>query len=96
MQQIPVKLQGRKLYIGESPQLIVDIDTQKNYLVVSGKTLPYQKEVRLSPDLLQGKRPEVFRAAVNFYYQQASKVAEGIKFAEAYRNRANTTIREKK
>jgi hypothetical protein len=93
---IPVTKQGNILRIGKSPQLIVNLDTQENYIETSGQVIPYHKQVHFSPDLIRGERAEVFQAAVKYYYGQASTVAEGMKYAEVYRGKANTTVREVK
>ena len=91
---IEVKKEGNLLKIGNSPQLIVDLEKQKNYIQVKNRKIPYRREVRLSNDLLEGKRSNVFQTAVNYYYQPACRVAKGVEVAEAYRSIMNTTIRE--
>jgi hypothetical protein len=93
---ISVTKQGNILRIGKSPQLIVDLETQENYIKTSGKVIPYHKQVHFSQDLIRGERSEVFQAAVKYYYGQASAVAEGMKYAENYHRKANTTVREMK
>ena len=50
------------------------------------------KKIRISSDLLQRKRPEVFQTAVKYYYQQACEIAEGIQIAREYGKKANRTI----
>ena len=80
-----VEMEGDRLYIGDSPQLVVNLKTQKNFIRC-------KKEIRLSPDLLEGKRPEVFKTAVGYYYQQACEIADGIQIARAYGRKANRTI----
>lgn len=94
VETITVKKEGNQLVIGDMPQLCVDLENQKNYIVVDGKKVPYRKEVTLSADLLSGKRKNVYATAVSYYYHQACKVAEGLRFAEAYRPLANKTVRE--
>ncbi len=94
MDIIELKREGDILMIGESPQLVVDLKTQNNYIKVKNRRIPYYKKVVFSDDLLAGKRENVFRTAVNYYYSQACDVAAGIEVAEAYREKANTTIRE--
>lgn len=96
MKALSVKRNGSKLVIGDTPQLIVDLDDQENYLVINGKKIPYKREVNLSADLLSGKRKNVYATAIQHYYRQACEVAEGIKLAEAYRSTRNTTVREMK
>ena len=54
-----VIMQKDKLYIGDSPVLVDDPKTQKNYIHCEKEDIPFKKEIRLSPDLLQGKRPRV-------------------------------------
>ena len=87
-----VELDGEKLYIGDSPKLMIDLKTQKNFIRYEDEEIPYKKEIRISPDLLQGKRPEVFETAVKYYYQQACEIAEGIQIAREYGKRANLTV----
>ena len=61
-----VEMEGDRLYIGDSPQLVVNLKTQKNFIRCKNENIPYKKEIRLSPDLLEGKRPEVFKTAVAY------------------------------
>ena len=53
--------------------------------------IPFKKEVKLSPDLLQGKRQKVLNTALNYYYQTACEIAEETRFAREYGKRANRT-----
>ena len=53
--------------------------------------IPFKKEVKLSPDLLQGKRQKVLNTALNYYYQTACEIAEETRFAMEYGKRANRT-----
>ena len=76
---------NRNAPVGDSPQLIVDLDSQENHLLVEGKLRPYYREVAFSQDLLEGKRGNVLAAAVNYYYDQACRIAQGMLAAEAYR-----------
>ena len=87
-----VELDGEKLYIGDSPKLMIDLKTQRNFIHYKGEEIPYKKEIRISPDLLQGKRPEVFETAVKYYCQQACEIAEGVQIAREYGKRANRTV----
>ena len=52
---VNMRVQGNKLYIGEAPVLVVDMQTQENYVHYEKEDIPFKKEVKLSPDLLQGK-----------------------------------------
>lgn len=88
MEMTKMQKEGNLLIIGDSPQLIVNLDSQENYLVFDGKKHRYQREVALSQDLLNGKRSNVLKTAVNYYYAQACRIAEGLKAAEEYRNKA--------
>ena len=54
--------------------------------------IPFKKEVKLSPDLLKGKRPEVLNTALNYYYQTACEIAEETRIAREYGKRANRTV----
>lgn len=96
MGTIEIKRQGNYIVIGDSPQLIVDLRTQKNYIRVEGMEIPYRRKVEFSDDLLAGKRKQVMDTAVRYYYRQACEVAEGMKVAKAYREKMNTTVREVK
>lgn len=51
-----VEFKDEKIYIGTSPKLIVDLKTQRNVIRCENEDIPYKKEVKFSPDLLQGKR----------------------------------------
>ena len=93
-ERIPVIINGNEIRIGQLPQLVVNLDTQNNFIETGEKRIPYRRKLSFSPDLLLGKRPEVFYAAAKFYYEQASAVAEGYKVAEDMRGRWNTTVRE--
>lgn len=93
---VRIRRQGNIITIGEMPQLIVDLQNQNNYIKVQDKKIPYRRKVEFSDDLLAGKRENVMNTAVNYYYRQACEVAEGMKAAEAYRKKANTTMREVK
>lgn len=79
--------EGDRLFIGESPKLIVNLDSQENYIQVEGRLRPYYREVALSKDLLEGKRANVLESALNYYYEQACRIAEGMLVAEAYRKK---------
>lgn len=96
MGTIEIKRQGNSIVIGDSPQLIVDLKTQKNYIRVEGMEIPYRRKIEFSDDLLAGKRKQVMDTAVRYYYRQACEVAEGMKVAKAYREKMNTTVREVK
>ena len=93
---IHINRQAHQICIGESPELIINYLSQKNYIRMDGREIPYEKTIRFSPDLLRGKRPEVFCAAAGFYYVQAKEIAEGIKAAEILRKKVNRTQREVK
>lgn len=84
---IPVIIEDDKVYIGDMPQLIVDIKTQENYIRHEDGIMSYYREIALSRDLLEGKRENVMETAVTLYYTQACQVVEGMKIAEAYRNK---------
>lgn len=89
-----LRQEGKILFIGEYPQLVVNLETQENYIKIQDRMLPYYREVALSEDLLAGKRENVFATALEYYYKQACRTAEGILAAEAYRSKANITVRE--
>ena len=44
--KIPMKIEDRKLYIGDMPQLIVDLETQENYTVIrrTQRSAKYDRE----------------------------------------------------
>ncbi len=89
-----VRREGKILFIGDSPQLIVNLETQENYIKIQDRMLPYYREVAFSEDLLAGKRKNVFATALEYYYGQACRTAEGLLAAEAYRRKANVIVRE--
>lgn len=86
-----MNMQGNKLYIGESPVLVVDLQTQENYIHFENEDIPFKKEVKLSPDLLRGMRSRVLNTALNYYYQTACEIAEETRIAREYGKRANRT-----
>lgn len=94
--KIPMKIEDRKLYIGDMPQIIVNLETQENFIRTEERLISYKKRIELSPDLLEGKRANVLQTALEYYYTQACEVAEGMKIAEEYRKKANLTVREKR
>lgn len=53
---IHMKCEGNKVYIGQMPQLVVDIKTQENYIIYQGGKMPYYREISFSRDLLEGKK----------------------------------------
>ena len=89
---LSMKILDSKLYIGESPQLVVDMKNQNNYIHYENEDFPYKKEVRLSPELLQGKRERVLQTALRYYYEDAIEIAEALQIAREYGKRANRTI----
>lgn len=92
--KIEMRRGGNKIVIGDSSQLIVDLENQENYIRINDKMIPYRKKVELSGDLLSGKRQDVLETAVRYYYEQACSIAEGLQIAKAYRQYANTAVRE--
>lgn len=85
--KILVRCEGDKVYIGDIPQLVVDLKTQKNYIVYEGGTIAYHREIGLSRDLLAGKRKNVLDTAVQHYYAQACQVVKGKQIADSYRHK---------
>ena len=79
------------LNMREAPVLVVDMQTQENYVHYEQEDIPFKKEVKLSPDLLQGKRQKVLNTALNYYYQTVCEIAEETRFAREYGKRANRT-----
>ena len=76
--KIEMRRDGNKIVIGDSSQLIVDLENQENYIRINDKMIPYRKKVELSGDLLAGKRQNVLETAVGYYYEQACSIAEGL------------------
>lgn len=95
MEELLIHITKDKVTVGTSPQLVINLKDQKNYIKLSDREIPYRKEILLSPDLLAGKRKQVLQTALRYYYTQACQIAEDMKIAEKYRKEANTTIREK-
>ncbi len=85
--KVKMRREGNRLFIGEDPQLIVELETQENYIKAGDRLIEYHRKVRLSPDLLAGKRANVLETALEAYYLQACRVAEGIRVAEEYQAR---------
>lgn len=83
--KILVKCEGTKVYIGEMPQLVVDLQTQENYIEYIGGKMPYYREIGLSRDLLEGKRGNVLDTAIEHYYHQACSVLRAKSYADAFR-----------
>ena len=52
-----VELDGEKLYIGDSPKLIINLKTQKNFIRYEEENIPYKKEIRISPGSATKKTP---------------------------------------
>lgn len=78
-----------KLVIGESPRLVVDLHGGENYIETDDWRIPYQKEIRFSPDLLEGKRQNVMQTAVLYYYSRACRVVEDHKRLLLYYENVN-------
>lgn len=85
--KILVRCEDDKVYIGDMPQLIVDLKTQKNQIVYQNGTIDYHREIGLSRDLLAGKRKNVLDTAIQHYYAQACQVIEGKQIADSYQHR---------
>ena len=60
MNKINVKRDGNILTIGDTPQLVVDLENQKNYIAFADNQVPYHQEIAFSEDILAGKRENVF------------------------------------
>lgn len=41
--KIPMKIEDRKLYIGDMPQLIVDLETQENFIRTEERLISYKR-----------------------------------------------------
>lgn len=82
---ILVRQEKEFVYIGDMPQLVVDLKTQNNYIVYKDKKIAYHREICLSRDLLEGKRKNVFDTAIRYYYEQACQVLANKCVAEEYR-----------
>ena len=95
MEHVKVERKQDILTIGTSPKLVVNLKSQENYIETEARKIPYRRTIQFSRDLLEGKRQNVFQTAVDYYYRQACEVAEGMKIAEQYREKANRSVREK-
>lgn len=56
--KMEIKREGNLLFIGDSPQLIVNLESQENYIKIQDRMLPYYREVALSKDLLGERIPK--------------------------------------
>ena len=92
--KIAMRREGSKLFIGEDPQLIVNLETQENHIKTGERLLTYHRRVGLSPDLLAGKRPNVLETAVEAYYMQACRTAEAIRISIKHTRREENAERE--
>lgn len=86
MQKLQITSDYPFILIGDSPRLIINLVTQENYIEYDGKRVLYQRDLLFSPDLLEGKRNNVFQTAAKYYYEQACRMVDGLKFAEQYRH----------
>ena len=93
MENIRIQVSDDKLIVGEMPKLVIDLKGEENYIETKGQRIPYRKRIRVSRDLLQGKRANVMQTAMMHYYRQASDIAEGYKKLADY---GETIIRRKK
>lgn len=84
--KILVRCEGDKVYIGDMPQLVVDLKTQRNHIVYQDGTIAYHREIGLSRDLLAGKRQNVLDTAIEHYYAQACQVVKGKQIADSYQH----------
>lgn len=94
MENLKFRKRDHLLIVGDSPQLVIDLNRGEHYILMGKIRIPYRKEIRFSPDLLRGERENVMRTALEFYYGQACDIAEGYELAAAYRKKANLQIRE--
>lgn len=94
MEKIKTQVRDDKMIIGEAPEFIVDLKDGSGYIQMHSQKIPYTKKIRLSGDLLSGKRSNVFETAVSYYYDQACKMAEGYCAMAVYRKKANVHRRE--
>lgn len=79
MENIRIQVSDDKLIVGEMPKLVIDLKGEENYIETKEQRIPYRKRIRVSRDLLQGKRANVMQTAMMYYYRQASDIAEGYK-----------------
>jgi hypothetical protein len=89
MKQIRVRRTGSKLEVGIHPKLVIDLDGGGNYIETECQKIPYRKNIRISQDLLQGKRTDVMQTVINHYYAQACDIAEGYKIIAGQRDSTN-------
>lgn len=89
MKKVDYRIAGDKLIIGEAPRLVVDLAGGENYIEIDDQKIPYRKEIRFSPDLLEGKRQNVMRTAVLYYYSRACRVVEDHKRLLLYYEKVN-------
>lgn len=85
MKQIQVQRTGSKLEVGIHPKLVIDLDGGENYIETECQKIPYRKNIRISQDLLRGKRNNVMQTVMNHYYAQACNIADGYKIIAGQR-----------
>lgn len=89
MTDIFIKIADDRIEAGSSPKLIIDLNNQNHVIDYHGKKIPYPAEIRLSPDLLRGRRSNVLQSAVMYYYQQAYRFAEDWEISQEYKKMKN-------
>lgn len=94
MEKIKIQVIHDKLIVGEIPRLVIDLNGGENYLETENQKIPYRKKIGISRDLIQGKRSNVMQTAMMYYYQQASRIAEGYKKIADYHDRINIDVKE--
>lgn len=63
-----MRVQGNKLYIGEASRCWLWICRRRRTNVhYEQEDIPFKKEVKLSPDLLQGKRQKVLNTCIELF-----------------------------
>ncbi len=87
MNKVNIRISGDKLVVGEMPRLVIDLSGGENYIETGHQRIPYHKQIRVSRDLLQGKRANVLQTAMKYYYTQACDVEKGYKQLEEYRGK---------
>lgn len=85
MENVRIQVLHDKLIVRDMPRLVIDLNGRKNDIETEQQKIPYRKSIRVSKDLLQGKRANVMQTVMMYYYWQASHIAEGYERQADYR-----------
>lgn len=68
-----VEMEGDRLYIGDSPQLVVNLKTQKNFIRCKNENIPYKRNSSKS-GFTRRETPGGFKTAVDIIISRRVKL----------------------